>query len=103
MIKISPDQLEMLKRFQKERDEYATMLGVATAEFEEAKSLFFKKLRASEDRQKNVGVSILKSLGLDPDLGDYIICLHGHTPGINDCEDGVVKKLVDGKYVDVGD
>lgn len=100
MIRLTPEQRAMLKALQRARDEYATMLGVATAEYEVAKITFFNHLKASTNRQAEVGEEILKSFGLDP-KGDYIICLHGYTPGIKEEEDGVVKKLVSGNYVEV--
>ena len=94
MIKATPEHCATLKKLQADRDELAFMLGVVVAEFEDVKKFYLEKIKESKDRQATVGNEILKSLGLDPNGGDYTI---------NELDDGVVKKLVDGKYVDVGD
>jgi len=99
---VTRKQLEKLRELQNERDQYAHALGVATAEFEDAKKTFFQALNRSKKCQMKMGEQFLKANGVDPETGDYRIIIFNGVPLIDPgMSEGTIQKLVSGEWINV--
>ena len=91
-MKLDQEIIGKINQLKAQRDSLAYRLGVLTVEYEQNKSLTTSKIDECSRKQEHIGLSALKELGLDVDKNDYSVQ-----------DDGTIKVLKAGVYVDIED
>lgn len=89
-MKITDEQLEIIRTFQQNRNQLAFALGVCLQEYEVQKSNLLNAVEQSKKQQHERGKDILEALGLDTVKNEYKIS-----------PDGTILVLVEGNWKEV--
>ncbi len=72
-MKISEQELLVLKDLQTKQDQNATVVGISTIEFFERVMSMVTKVQKTREDQMNLGKLVLRAHGIDPDKIDCTI------------------------------